>query len=443
MTIHFIGIGGAGMSGIARVMIARGEQISGSDARDSRRLSALAALGAQTYVGHAGEHIHGARQVVISSAIPESNVELIAARAAGLPVLTRAQALGQVMANHRSVAVAGTHGKTTTTSMLTVALHACGVDPTYVIGSELNESGSNAHAGADPLFIAESDESDGSFLQLPVDVGIVTNVEPDHMEYWGTVEALESAFQSFVAAATEFAVICLDDPGAAKLQSGATRTYGFAASADTRIEERVDGGYVFHYRGRPYPIRISVPGRHNVLNAAAAFTAAADMGFDPATVITGLERFTGTKRRFEFKGEAGDIRVFDDYAHHPTEVVATLEAARAVAGDGRLIVVFQAHRYSRTSLFTQEFGAALGKADAVVVLEVYSAGEAAIPGVSGQTIAHAVPLDPQSVYFEPSMAQVPARVAALARPGDTVMTMGAGDVGLLCAPILSALRGES
>jgi UDP-N-acetylmuramate--alanine ligase len=447
MTTHFIGIGGAGMSGIARVMVARGEQVTGSDARDSRRLTALSALGVHTHVGHAAEHVHGVDQVVVSTAIPESNVEWQAAKAAGIPVLTRAQALAALMADYRAVAVAGTHGKTTTTSMLTIALQDCGADPSYVIGSELNESGSNAHLGTGDIFVAESDESDGSFLHLPVDVGIVTNVEADHMDYWADLDALEAGFDRFIANVREFSVICLDDPGAARLAERAQRsganvwTYGVSEQATMRmVVSGADRFTIVRDGEECAQVALRVPGLHNMRNATAAFTAGVGLGFEADSLATGLNRFTGTRRRFELKGDAAGVRVYDDYAHHPTEVEATLRAARDVVGDGRLIVAFQAHRYTRAALFRREFGAALGLADEVVILEVFAAGETAIPGVSGSSIADAVTLDASHVHFEPSWSNVPSRLVALAQPGDLVMTMGAGDVGLLGPQVVALLQ---
>lgn len=447
MTTHFIGIGGAGMSGIARIMVARGEQVTGSDARDSRRLTALSALGVQTHVGHAAEYLHGVDQVVVSTAIPESNVELQAARAAGIPVLSRAKALASLMADARTVAVAGTHGKTTTTSMLTIALQDCGADPSYVIGSELNESGSNAHLGTGDIFVAESDESDGSFLELPVDVGIVTNVEADHMDYWKDLAALEDGFDQFMGRVRDFSVVCCDDPGAQRLADRARAaganvwTYGTSEQATMRMIVSSPDEFTIVKDGTELAhIALRVPGEHNMRNATAAFTAGVGLGFPPDALATGLNRFTGTRRRFELKGDAAGVRVYDDYAHHPTEVEATLRAARAVAGSGRLIVAFQVHRYSRAALFCREFGAALGLADEVVVLEVFAAGEAAIPGVGGSTIADAVALDARHVHFEPSWSNVPRRLVELAQPGDLVMTMGAGDVGLLGPQVVALLQ---
>ena len=451
--VHVIGIGGAGMSGIARILLARSVPVSGSDAKDSRRLAALAALGAHVHVGHDAENLGKAETVIASTAIKERNIELLEARKRGLRILTRARALAVVMADSVGVAVAGTHGKTTTTSMLTVALQHCGADPSFVIGSELNESGSNAHAGTGDLFIAEADESDGSFLELGAVAGIVTNVEPDHLDYWGTMDAIEGAFDDFVVGIGErggFAVICVDDPGGANLAKRTkrigidVRTYGQDESAGYQVEVMTPaaGGWRFDVlvKGvRTGPIRLQVPGRHNVLNATAALVCGIGLGFPPAALRAGLESFTGTRRRFEFRGQAAGVRVYDDYAHHPTEIAATLRAARDVVGGGRLVVAFQAHHYYRTALFSKEFGEALGLADEVIVLEVFAPGEEPIPGASGQMMAANVPLPPEHVVFEPSWSRVPGHLADRARAGDMVMTLGAGDISMMGPEVLALL----
>lgn len=452
--VHVVGIGGAGMSGIARILLARSVVVSGSDVKDSRRVAALRALGADVHIGHDAANLGDAETVVISTAIKERNPELIEAHRRGLLVLTRAQALAMIMAQCRGVAVAGTHGKTTTTSMLTVALQHCGADPSFVIGSELNESGSNAHSGTGELFIAEADESDGSFLQLGALAGTVTNVEPDHLDYWGTFEAVEQAFDQFVVDISNrggFTAICIDDPGGSSLAdrtiaAGAhVRTYGERSDAEYRVEilENQGAGWKFDVvvRGvRTGPITLSVPGRHNVLNATAALICGLGLGFPAASLREGLEAFSGTRRRFEFRGQADGVRVYDDYAHHPTEIAATLKAARDVVGDGRLVVAFQAHHYYRTALFSREFGEALGLADEVVVLEVFAPGEEPIPGASGQMMAENVALPAESVVFEPSWSKVPMELAARAHSGDIVMTLGAGDISMMGPEVLSLLE---
>ncbi|MFZ4511757.1 MAG: UDP-N-acetylmuramate--L-alanine ligase [Candidatus Nanopelagicales bacterium] len=455
--VHLVGIGGAGMSALARLMLAQGVPVSGSDAKESRRLSALRALGAQVHVGHGIECLDGeppASIVVASTAIPPTNPEVVEARRRGLPVWTRAEALNAVMAGRQPIAIAGTHGKTTTTSMVTVALQACGEDPSFAIGSELQSSGTNAHWGTGPHFVVEADESDGSFLAITPRVAVVTNVEADHLDHWADLASIEDAFVRFCAATKEtdgVAILCVDDPGARRVAERARAegvrvvTYGQSADADVRIADPVasDRGWTFSVmdhgmrRGR---VTLQVPGMHNALNAAAAWAVVSVLGAPVAEAAEGLEAFTGTQRRFELRGQVDGIRVYDDYAHHPTEVEVTLRAAREVAGDGRVVVAFQSHRYTRTSIFALDFGRALGLADEVVVLEVYSAGEQPIPGASGAVIAAAVPLPADRVHFEPSWAQVPRVVVERARTGDVVLTMGAGDVGLLAPQIVEMLR---
>ena len=454
--VHIVGVGGAGMSGIARIMAGQGVTVTGSDAKDSRRLQALRAIGVDARVGHDASLVDGVDALVFSTAIPESNVERAAARERGIRELSRAEALAAVMAGSRGVAVAGTHGKTTTTSMLTVALQHCGVDPSFAIGSELNESGSNAHLGSGDTFVVEADESDGAFLFLSPIAGIVTNVEPDHLDHWGTFDAIEGAFADFAFGIRDrggFLVVCVDDPGGARLAMRAAeagvdvRTYGESHAADYRLADArlVGGGWCFdtvHNGVRLGEISLQVPGRHNALNALAAFVCALGLGLPAAGVREGLESFSGTRRRFDYKGSAADVRVYDDYAHHPTEIEATLRAAREVVGDGRLVVAFQAHHYYRTSMFVREFGEALGLADEVVVLEVFAPGEDPIPGASGQTMAAHVPLDPAHVVFEPSWSAVAAHLVDRAAPGDIIMTLGAGDIGMIGMEVLDRLRSR-
>lgn len=451
--VHVVGIGGAGMSGIARILAARGVTVSGTDAKESRRLQALRAIGIDARVGH--ESSFDADTLVVSTAIPESNPERRYARTAGIRELSRAQALAAIMAGSVGVAVSGTHGKTTTTSMVTVAVQHCGADPSFVIGSELNESGSNAHAGTGDIFIAEADESDGSFLQLPARVAIVTNIEPDHLNHWGDFAALEKAFDDFGRHVGQgFVIACADDPGARSMADRLrregidVRTYGESEDATIRMLDAHPGdrGWSFDVSRdgvRLGAIDLSVPGRHNALNALAAYSAATGLGFADADVRAGLGTFSGTRRRFDFKGEVNGVRVFDDYAHHPTEIEATLRAAREVVGSGRLIVAFQAHHYYRTAMFVQEFGEALGLADVAVVLEVFAPGEEPIPGASGQTMAANVPLPIGDAIFEPSWAAVADILAERARPGDVVMTLGAGDIGMLGAEVLDLLRART
>ena len=449
--VHFVGIGGAGMSGIARILLARGVPVSGSDLKYSLALAGLRALGARIDVGHAADQVPETGTVVVSSAIRATNVEVAEARRRGLPVLPRAAVLAAVMRGRRGVAVAGTHGKTTTTSMLTVALQHCGLDPSFAIGGDLNESGSNAHHGSGDIFVAEADESDGSFLLLTPSAAVVTNVELDHVDHYPDPAAVEAAFAAFVARVdgAGFLVACADDAGARRLAQAAgarlsVRSYGESDDADLRVErmELFAGGSAYDavWEGRRLGrVQLSVPGRHNGLNAAGALAAGLCLGLPFRPLADGLAGFRGARRRFEAKGSAGGVRVYDDYAHHPTEIAAVLLAARDVAGRGRVVVAFQPHRYTRTAAFATELGAALGLADSVVVMEVYAAGEDPVPGVTGATVAAAVPLSGDAVDFEPSWSAVAGRVAGRVRPGDVVLTLGAGDVTMLGGEVLVEL----
>jgi UDP-N-acetylmuramate--alanine ligase len=449
--VHFIGIGGAGMSGIARILLARGLPVSGSDAKDSKALVALAALGAEVHIGHAAPQVAGADTVVVSTAIRGSNPELVEAHARGLRVLRRAEALAAVMAGRRGVAIAGTHGKTTTTSMLTVALQRAGADPSFAIGGDLNEPGSNAHHGSGDLFVAEADESDGSFLLLHPEAAVVTNVEPDHLDHYGDGDAVDRAFLDFIATVQPggFVVVCADDPGSRRVMDAAVQrgvelvSYGEAEDADVQVRDvsMVGSGstWSLHRRGQPpLSVHLAVPGLHNVLNSAAALATALRLGFPAAPLIEALGEFHGARRRFEPVGSAVGVRVYDDYAHHPTEVEATLRAARTVAAGGRVLVAFQPHLYSRTAAFATEFGAALSLADAVVVMDVYAAREDPVPGVTGALVADAVAPEVEAV-FEPSWSAVPGRLAALARAGDIVITLGAGDITMIGPEVVAVL----
>lgn len=459
--VHLVGIGGAGMSGIARILLAQGVAVSGSDAKESRRVSALRALGADITIGHDAATVSRGitpAVVVASTAIAADNPELVAAHDLGLPVWARARALAEVMKGRLGVAVAGTHGKTTTTSMITVALQAAGADPSFAIGSELHESGSNAHLGSGDIFVVEADESDGSFVQLEPDIAVVTNVEADHLDHFADITAIDDAFGRFVAKAgarSGCALICLDDPGGARLvdsvrSAGITvHTYGVSPEADFRIDRwsapsGAARGWTFDVVRtgvRLGEVTLQVPGQHNALNATAALATGVLLDQPVASLREGLEAFTGTRRRFELRATIGKTRVFDDYAHHPTEVSVTMRAAREMAGSGRLVVVFQSHRYSRTAAFAEQFGQALADADELVVMEVYPAGEAAIPGASGSVIAESARrAGAASVVFEPSWSSVPEQVAQRVRPGDLVITMGAGDVGMLAPEIVERLR---
>jgi len=454
--VHFTGIGGAGMSGIARIMISRGVKVSGSDAAASDLLTALAGEGADVHVGHVPANIDGADTLVVSTAIREDNPELAEARRRGLRVLHRAAALASLMLGRRGVAVAGTHGKSTTTGMVTTILRHAGRAPGYVIGAILAETGLGAEDGDGELFVAEADESDGSFLMLAPEVAIVTSVEADHLDNYADLAQIQDAFRRFAGQITPggLLIACADDPGARALTTAVppgvrVRTYGEAPDADYRITGVRPQGMQVRFEviagpaaapGAPSPARLEagVPGRHNALNATAAYTAALELGLGPGPAATGLAAYRGVHRRLQPRGEAAGVLVLDSYAHHPTELAADLRAAREIRPGGRVLAVFQPHLFSRTRIFAAEFGAALGLADTTFVLDVYAAREDPEPGVTGRLVAQAVP--GARAHFVPDRADLPPAVAAAARPGDLVLTMGAGDVTALGPLIVAALR---
>lgn len=451
--IHLIGVGGAGMSALTRMLTARGAPVTGSELRPSRILAPLRALGADIHMGQTAQSLPDVDTVVVSTAIRDDNPELVTARERGLRVIHRAQALEFCMRARTAVVVAGTHGKTTTTSMATVALQHCGVDPSFYIGAQLNETGTNAHAGSGPYFLAESDESDGSFLVLHPDVAVITNVEADHLDHWGTEQAVHQAFNSFVENVAEDGqvIACADDPGASAAADHARSLgrrvwmYGESDAADVRTTEVELTGqgstFVPIVKGRRLQVtNLHVVGRHNVLNATAALAAGVALGFAPNQLCEGLSLYTGARRRFEFKGEANSIRVYDDYAHHHSEIRATLTAARQIADGGRLVVAFQPLRFTRTAYFHKELGQALGLADDVIVLEVYGSNEEPIPGATGALVAAAVPLPPEHVRFEPSFSAVPAQLVERAVPGDLILTLGDGIVTTLGPEVVDLLQ---
>jgi UDP-N-acetylmuramate--alanine ligase len=457
--VHFVAIGGAGMSGIARIMLSRGITVSGSDSAASGLLDELRAAGALVSVGHAAANLGDADTVVVSTAIRPDNPELVAARRRGLRVLHRATALASVMLGRQGIAVAGTHGKTTTTSMITTILRHSGADPSYVIGGILAETGLGAAEGTGAAVVVEADESDGSFLMLSPDAAVVTSVEADHLDNYGTLAAIERAFAAFAEqiSAGGLLVACADDGGARALAAAAppaitALTYGTAADASYQVTDIQARGMrtEFTITGRPgtvlagagpVQLEIMVPGRHNALNAAAAFALTVQLGVSVADAVAGLAAYRGARRRMELKGEADGVQVIDSYAHHPTELAADLAAARDIAAGGRVIAIFQPHLFSRTRIFAADFGAALSQADEVVVLDVYAAREDPEPGVTGKLISEAVPGG--GAMFAPDDAAVPGVVVGLAKPGDLVLTMGAGDVTALGPQIVAALRDRA
>jgi UDP-N-acetylmuramate--alanine ligase len=423
--VHFVGIGGAGLSGIARIMLARGIAVSGSDGTDSPTLEALRALGATVHLGHDAAQVRDVDTLVVSTAVREDNPEYAEAVRQGLRVLPRSAALAAVMAGRRVVAVAGTHGKTTTTSLLTAALQAAGADPTYAIGGDLSATGVNADEGSGDLFVAEADESDGAFLVYRPYAAIVINVEADHLDEWGTPEAYAAAFDEFAdhVAADGFLVCCVDDAGAAALAERQRRAGRRVVTVSARAGTGADVGPEA-LAGVP----LWSPGDHYVADALAALATGTTLGFAAHDLTRGIASYTGTKRRMEPKGEAGGVRVYDSYAHHPTEIAGDLQAARALAGAGRVVVAFQPHLVSRTRIFGVAMGAALGAADEVVVLDVYLARDEADPAVTGALVADAVPLPAERVAYVASFDDVAAELVARARPGDLVLTLGAGTV---------------
>jgi len=454
--VHFTGIGGAGMSGIARIMLARGVKVSGSDAAPSDLLTALAGQGADVHIGHAAANIDGADTLVVSTAIREDNPELAEARRRGLRVLHRAAALASLMLGRRGIAVAGTHGKSTTTGMVTTILRHAGAAPGYVIGAILAETGLGAEDGDGAMFVAEADESDGSFLMLAPEVAIVTGVEADHLDNYADLAQIQDAFRRFAGRITPggLLIACADDPGARALTAAVppgvrVRTYGEAPDAGYRLTGVRPRGMTVRFEvtagpaaaaGSPSPARLEagVPGRHNALNATAAYAAALELGLSPGQAAAGLAVYRGVHRRLQPRGEAAGVLVLDSYAHHPTELAADLRAAREIRPGGRVLAVFQPHLFSRTRIFAAEFGTALGRADAAFVLDVYAAREDPEPGVTGRLVARAVPGG--RARFVPDRARLPAAVADAARPGDLVLTMGAGDVTALGPLIVAALR---
>ncbi|MGE2724967.1 UDP-N-acetylmuramate--L-alanine ligase [Mycolicibacterium pulveris] len=462
--VHMVGIGGAGMSGIARILLDRGGMVSGSDAKESRGVLALRARGAVIRIGHDESSLDllpGGPTTVVTThaAIPKTNPELVEARRRGIPVVLRPVVLAKLMTGHTTLMVTGTHGKTTTTSMLIVALQHSGFDPSFAVGGDLGEAGTNAHHGNGNCFVAEADESDGSLLEYTPDVAVVTNIEADHLDFFGSVEAYGAVFDDFVERLRPggAVVVCADDPGAAALGERTAalgiRVLRYGSDPGRPLDatllswEQHDTGAVAHIQlaGEPHArvMRLSVPGRHMALNALGALLAAMQVGAPVDAVLDGLAGFEGVRRRFELVGTAYGVRVFDDYAHHPTEVRATLSALRtatAQAGRGRAIVVFQPHLYSRTETFAREFGKALDGADQVVVLDVYAAREQPIAGVSGASVAEHVSVP---VRYIPDFSAVAEQVAEIAEPADVVVTMGAGDVTMLGAEILAALRAKA
>ncbi|MFC7910777.1 UDP-N-acetylmuramate--L-alanine ligase [Streptomyces nigra] len=449
---HFIGIGGAGMSGIAKILAQRGAAVAGSDAKESATAEALRALGVTVHIGHAAGHLaDDASCVVVSSAIRKDNPELARAAELGVPVVHRSDALAALMDGLRPIAVAGTHGKTTTTSMLAVSLGELGLRPSYAIGGDLDAPGSNALHGDGDIFVAEADESDRSFHKYAPDVAIVLNVELDHHANYASMEEIYDSFVTFADRITEGGtlVISADQDGARELtrrvagRGPRVVTYGEAQDADVRVlsvePQGLKSEVTVLLDGQELTFTVSVPGRHYALNAVAALAAGAALGVPAAELAPAIAAYTGVKRRLQLKGEAAGAQVIDSYAHHPTEMTADLQAMRSAAGDGRIVVVYQPHLFSRTQELGKEMGEALALADASLVLDIYPAREDPIPGITSELVVDAARAAGADVTPVHDKSEVPSLVAGMTKPGDLVLTMGAGDVTDLGPLILDRL----
>ena len=445
--LHFVGIGGSGMSGIARLFLEAGYTVTGSDVRDSSNVHALRDLGATITIGHDAANVGDADTLVVTGALWLDNPEYVLAKEKGLPVLHRSQALAWLINHKRLIAVAGAHGKTTSTGMIITGLLGIGEDPSFVNGGVIESLGVSSATGSGELFVVEADESDGSFLLYDTSVALITNVDPDHLDHYGSLEAFEQAFVTFAQASSEFVVVSSDDPGAVHVTSRLTDkriiTFGEAADAEVRVHSIVTDGPVsfsLTYGGSEYSARLRIPGRHNAVNAAGAFAVLVGLGFDPAASLEAIATFGGTERRFELHGTVGGVSVYDDYAHHPTEVAAALSAARTVVGDGRIIALHQPHLYSRTRLFAKEFAETLEKyADETVVLDVYGAREDPEPGVTGALVSERFE-HPEHVAFIADWQDAADHTAEIARDGDFVITLGCGDVYRIVPQLLDSLR---
>ncbi len=450
--IHMIGIGGTGMSGIAEVLLNLGYKVSGTDLQTSDVTVRLAALGAKISKGHRADRVRGADVVVISSAVKEDNVEVQEARQLKIPVIPRAEMLAELMRMKYGIAVAGSHGKTTTTSMIALVLEYGGFDPTIIVGGRLNTVGANAKLGAGDFIVAEADESDRSFLYLSPFIAVLTNIDDEHLDQYQTVEEIKKTFVNFANKVPFYCpiIFCLDDPNLQSLIPQLERrliTYGFTSQADIFARDHVFSGFrsssVLYNKGKKLgALKLQVPGKHNVSNAMAAVAAGLDLGMPPKVILKALEDFTGTGRRFELKKEVKGIMVVEDYGHHPTEIRATLDAAKR-GWQRRLLVVFQPHRYTRLSLLMDNFATAFNQADVLVITEIYPAGEPAIAGVTGRALYDAVrQFGHKNVHFEPNLKKVPALIKRLVRPGDIVLAQGAGNITRAVPEIVAALEKD-
>lgn len=445
--VHFVGIGGSGMSGLARLLIGMGHQVTGSDVRDSDNIAQLRALGAKIAIGHDAKNLSDADTVVVTSALWPTNPEYLLAKEKGIPVLHRSAMLAHLASRGKLIAVAGAHGKTTSTGMVVTGLDALGADPSFVNGGVIQAYGASSAFGAGEHFVIEADESDSSFLHYSTHTVLITNVDPDHLDHFGSLEAFEGEFVKFANAASNLVVISSDDPGAVRvtklLNHSNVLTFGESLDASVRVVDIDASGprvkFALVYQNQSVALELSIPGAHNALNAAGAVAVLVGHGFDFENSAKAVASFGGTVRRFELHGESRGVKVYDDFAHHPTEVAAALKAARAAVGDGKIITVFQPHLYSRTRIFAREFAQALALSDQVVVLDVYAAREDPEPGVTGELITEKF-AEPARVHYVPRWEDAPGVAAGLASAGDFIMTMGCGDVYKMVPELLEALK---
>ena len=444
--VHFIGIGGSGMSGIARILIGLGHRVTGSDVRSSPNIVALENLGAKITIGHDEANLADADTVIVTSALWPNNPEYLMANKKQIPILHRSQALAHLASKKRLVSVAGAHGKTTSTGMIITALLGLGEDPSFVNGGVMSSIGASSGSGKGELFVIEADESDGSFLHYDTSVALITNVDPDHLDHYGSIEAFHQVFADFANNSKELVVINSDDAGSvavAKLVVKPMISFGESASSDVRVSDIVDNAQVsfsLSYKNQTLTATLRIAGRHNAINAAGAVATLIGLGFDFEKALLEVAKFSGTERRFELHGERRGVKVYDDFAHHPTEVAAALSGARAVVGSGKLITVFQPHLYSRTRLFAKEFAQALAASDQVVLLDIYAAREDPEPGVTGELILNAFE-DKHKIHYVKAWSEAPKVASNFADPGDFIVTMGCGDVYKMLPEILEALEG--
>lgn len=449
-SVHFIGIGGSGMSGIARLFVASGHTVTGSDRSENHNTEMLRSLGAEVSIGHDAANLGDADAIVFTTALWEDNPEYLLAKQRGLPLLHRSQALAWLIARQRLIAVAGAHGKTTSTGMIITSLLAQGEDPSFVNGGVIQSMGVSAAIGSGELFVVEADESDGSFLLYDTAVALITNVDADHLDHYGDHDAFDAAFVEFASNASELVVASSDDAGVQRvlrsLHGKRVITFGESELADVRVTNIAQSGpvsFTLHWQGASFDTQLLVPGRHNALNAAGAFAVLVGLGFDAEAAVRGIEIFGGTERRFELHGTVRGVSVYDDYAHHPTEVEAALQTARSVVGAGRVIAVHQPHLYSRTQMMAGDFAEVYERlADETIVLDVYGAREDPVPGVTGALVSERF-VNKDKVAFLPDWQEAADFAASIAKPGDIIMTLSCGDVYRIVPQLLASLEASS